>query len=293
MGKIPVGATSNPLYARLIGAVDSVPELGGAGIVMIDFTGTRTEVRGGPRRLWVFVAPKGLMGGVEAQATPAPSPTKVETFWDRWGGSVLNCGSATATGVVIYLSGGTASFIVGAFAVNSAALCGMSVGKAFAADEWRKFEAAGGAEYSVWITVETLMSLADLTNGVKGAVGVLQAWKRAGKLAKLQKVIAGKKLTRKALLELIRSVDPSAEADLAAKGADYVSKGKLLKLGGVVISDAKFIRLGNQQARVIVDAIGNALTVGGAPETGRGTANVAGAAWDIFVVQYEVAGTPN
>jgi len=269
----PVGGLQR--NAAIIEAVDSDPSLRGAGIILIDAAGNSTEVRGGPRKTWVYIST------VPLSASPPPE-RQIPSFWDRWGSSVLSCGSATATGVVIYLTGGTASLVVGAFAVNSAALCGMSLGKSFAYDAWQEFEENGGGAYKAWLTVETAMSLADLLNGAKGAVRFLDSWNKAGKLAKLEKAVRGKKMTRRQLLKAIREVDPNFQADLSAKGAGYYSKGKLVMGGQQVLAANHFKSLSNQQARVLIGAIGDALTIGGTGGTVTGVKKT----YEVWVVQY-------
>jgi peptidoglycan hydrolase-like protein with peptidoglycan-binding domain len=261
----------------IIAAVDSDPALSGAGIVLIDAGGSKTEVRGGPRKKWLYIS-----AFASAMSTMA-AEKQFPTFWERWRSSVLSCGSAAATGVVIYLSGGTASFVVGAFAVNSAALCGMSLGKGWEHEAWQEFEQNGGDVFKAWLTLETAMSLADLVNGAGGAIGFLKSWKQAGKLARLEKVIGGKKLTRKQLLKTIQDIDPSFSPDLASKGAGYFSRSKLVLAGQEVLTKNKFISLSNQQARVIWDAVGNSFTLAGAPDTWVGIKKT----YDIWLVQYE------
>lgn len=265
--KEATGATNQPVPKNLrnetiIEVIDDLPETRGAGIVLCDKSGTREEIRGGPRRKWVYIG-DAVMRVVDVQ----PPAKELPTFWERWGDSVLNCGSAAATGAVIYFSGGTTTPLVGAFALNSAALCGMSVGKAIEYDVWQEFQKegmdqAGVNAYKVWLTTETLMSLADFCNGLKGAVGFLRGWKEAGKLEKLRKAVAGKKPTRKQLLQLIKEIDPSFNPE-NLKGPGFFSKRKLLIAGQEILSENKFTSLAKDKALKLVDAIGNALTLAG------------------------------
>jgi hypothetical protein len=280
-------------YDALIKSVDSFPELLGAGIMLVKADGTQVTVRGGPRRRWVWITPKGFgpvtvspgLDDEEKTNEPTKRPMKNETpgFWDRWGDSVLNCGSAAATGVVIYLSGGTASFWVGAFAVNSAMLCGTSIGKGIYYDEWQEFKSSGGEVYTSWMTVETFMNLADLANGVSGTMKLLRAWEKGPKLAKLSAAVKGKNVTRANLLKLIQEIDPSFRPNLSATGAKYISKGKLLTIGGKTIRADRFVSLMNHQSRVIFDGISNALTLLGTPSTGKNVSET----WDLWVVDYK------
>ncbi len=278
----------SPAHAALIQAVDSFPETNGAGIMLVEEGGRRTEVRGGPRRKWVWIAPKGMVAG---PLTDMPGETPVPAgWWDRWGGVVLNCGSTAATGVVIGLTGGIGSFGAGFFAVNSAALCMSSLGKAMAQDVWQELEREGGTGYKIWLTVETAMGLIDLCNGVKGAMGFLRTWRQTGKLARLQKVVAGKKLTRKNLLELIRQIDAGDAALIEVKSAKYVSRTKLLGVGDLLLKKARFVSLANHRARAIVETFGNALSLPGAPDNAESTFKtslVLRKQWDAWFVQFE------
>lgn len=278
----------SPAHAALIQAVDSFPETAGSGIMLVEEGGRRTEVRGGPRRKWVWIAPQGMVAGPITE-TPGEAPVPVG-LWDRWGGAVLSCGSAAATGVVIGLSGGSVGLVAGAFAVNSALLCGTSLGKAMAHDAWQELEREGGGVYQVWLTTETLLGLIDLFNGVKGAMGFLKAWGQTGKLARLQKVVAGKKLNRKGILEAIRQVDAGEAALIDLKAAKYVSKAKLLGVGDQLLKKAQFVSIANHRARALVDAIGNALSLAGAPDNAESTIKtslVLRKQWDAWFVQFE------
>ncbi len=261
----------------ILRAVDDDPMLREAGVIFIDSSNIMTELRGGPRRQFIYVSEAPI------SSVAQPADKNLPTFWDRWGTPVLSCGSAVGTGVVIYLSGGTATPVVGAFALNSAALCGMSLGKAIEYDAWQEFERNGGAPYKAWLTVETAMSLADLFNGVKGAMGFIKAMKDAGKLARLQAAVSGKKLTRKQLLQVIREIDPTFNPNLANKGSGYYSKAKLVLAGHQVLAANGFRTLSLAQTRNIVDAIGNAVTVYG----WRDTANAAEKTYDVWLVQYD------
>jgi len=261
----------------ILEAVDNDPALTGAGVILIDGAGKMTELRGGPRRQWIYISEMSI------SVSNNPPDQNLPTFWGRWGTPVLSCSSAVGTGVVIYLSGGTASFVVGAFAVNSAALCGMSLGKSIEYDAWQEFERNGGAPYKAWLTVETAMSLADLFNGVKGAMGFLKAWKDAGKLARLEAALRGKKLTRKQLLNVIREIDPSFNANLANKGGGYYSKAKLVLAGQQVLALNGFKSLSLHQTRTLVDAVGNAITLYGTPDAISSVDKT----YDVFLVQYD------
>lgn len=278
----------NQTHAALILAVDSCPEIRGAGIMLLEEAGRRTEVRGGPRRLWVWIAPRGMVAGPGTE-TPGEAPAPVG-LWDRWGGAVLSCGSAAATGVVIGLSGGTVGLVAGAFAVNSALLCGTSLGKAMAYDAWQDLEREGGGIYRVWLTTETLLGLIDLFNGAKGAMGFLRSWKQAGKLARLEKAVAGKKLTRKGLLDLIRQIDPAEAALIDLKSAKYVSRAKLFGVGEKLLNKANFISISTERSKAIVDAIGNGLSLAGTPDNYQATYKtslVLRKQWDVWIVQFE------
>ena len=274
-------------HAAMILAVDSCPETRGAGIMLVEEGGRRTEVRGGPRRMWVWIAPKGMVAGSGTE-TPGEAPVPLG-LWDRWGGAVLSCGSAAATGVVIGLSGGPAGLVAGAFAVNSALLCGTSLGKAMAYDAWQDLEREGGGVYKVWLTTETLLGLIDLFNGVNGAMGFLRSWKLSGKLTRLQKVVAGRKLTRKGLLDLIRQIDAGEAALIELKSAKYVNRAKLFGVGEKVLAKAEFVRM-NTRSKVIIDAIGNALTLRGSPDNFQAsykTSLMLRKEWDVWFVQFE------
>ncbi len=260
----------------ILKAVDEDSALREAGVIYIDNLGVLTELRGGPRRQWIYISEMSI------SVSNQPADKNLPTFWDRWGGSVLSCSSAVGSGVVIGLSGGSATPVVGAFALNSAALCGMSLGKAIEYDAWQEFERDGGAIYKGWLTVETAMSLADLFNGVKGAMGFLKAWKNAGKLAKLEIALRGKKLTRKELLKAIREIDPSFNVNLANKGGGYYSKTRLVLAGYQTLAMNGFKSLSLHQTRALVDAVGNAITLYGTGDAWKATEKT----YDVWLVQY-------
>ena len=278
-------------YDELIAFVDSHAELKGARIVWVQEDGKKIEVRGGPRRRWVWITPLGFgpparSGGAQVETVndnhPLPTKDATPEFWNRWGDSVLSCGSAAATGVVIYLSGGVAGFWVGAFAANSALLCGTSVGKGIYYEEWQIFIQNGGDAYKAWLTIETFLNLVDLANGAVGAVKLLGGLKKAGKLARLSNAVKGKNITRANLLKMIQEIDPSFKANLSAKGSKYISKGKLITVGQNTLEKERFVSLINQRARVIADGVGNALTVGGAGSVRSSFKNT----WDVWIVDY-------
>jgi hypothetical protein len=262
----------------LIEAIDAIEACEGAGIFLIDKTGNRKELRGGPRRKWCYVSLAPAMkssGGSEQQ---------LKTIYDRWQDVFFSCGSAAATGVVIWLSGGTATPVVGFFAVNSAALCGISVGKLASHDEWVKFEQQGGAEYKAWMTAETIMSLLDLFDGAAGAMMFLGKMKQAGKLVQLKKVLQGKKLkTRAEILAAIKQLDPSFNANLKSGGSGYVSKKQLLIAGEDALTAKKFKSVSNQQKQLVVGAVGNALTLA---DSGS-TMDKVGDTYLLWLVQYD------
>ena len=275
-----------PDYSALIAAVDSQREIQGAGIVLVHTSGAKVDVRGGPRRLWVWITPPGLL----VQPAPSPSgdaPAPVG-FWDRWGGAVLNCGSAVATGVVIGLSGGSVGVVAGAFAVNSALLCGTSLGKAIEYDAWKEFEKQGGSAYRAWLTTETLLSLIDLCNGVKSSASLLKTWGQAGqtanKLAKLQTAVKGKKLTKLQLLAIIQEIDPIEGAKIGRSS----TRARVLGVGQQILKDANFVSVPREAAKLISDTVGNALSLIGS----TGTVSGVKATWDVWLVNYDSAAKP-
>lgn len=280
----PVADRSKELNAQLIAIVDADPALNGAGIVLVAIDGTGTEIRGGPRRQVVFIIPDGMITEEFEEETGQvqPSVGAFGQFWERWGGPVLSCGSAVATGAVIGLSGGTATPAVGVFAVNSALLCGTSLGRAIADDAWKEFARHGGATYVAWMTTETLLNLVDLCNGVKGAAGLVKGWKETGKLDLLRKAIGSRKLTRAQLYEEIRKLDPSFVVNINRK-KNRVTRMALLATGTKILESAKFTTLQNARARVIIDAIGNAITLYGGP----GTIGATKSTWQLWVVAME------
>lgn len=275
-----------PDFSGVISALDNCSELTGTGIIISLSSGKVYEVRTGPRRMWTFISQR----PVELSAPIPASDSAFDEFWDRWGDTVLNCGSAGATGIAIYLSGGTATPLVGAFALNSAALCGLSAGKAIAQDEWKALEEAGGTEFNVYFSIETIMSLADLCNGMSGAVKLLREWKQAGKLARLKNLIdaKGKKANAKTLTKLIQEVDPNFNpAAMGKKG----KKARLLKAGHTVLDTNKFKSLTNQRAQVVFNAISDAFTLVGSPDfvSTSGTPGKAELLWDILITQMDDA----
>ena len=275
-----------PDVSTTIAALDDCSELTGSGIIISLSNGKVYEVRTGPRRMWTFISQRSM----ELSAPVPASESAFDLFWDRWGDTVLNCGSAGATGIAIYLSGGAATPLVGAFALNSAALCGMSAGKAIEHDEWKALEKEGGTEFKVYFGIETIMSLADLCNGMSGAVKMLREWKQAGKLAKLKNLIdsKGKKSNAKTLAKLIQEVDPKFNpAAMGKKG----KKARLLQAGHTVLDTNKFKSLTNQRVRVVFDAISNAFTLLGSPDfvSNSGTPGRVELLWDILITQMDEA----
>lgn len=302
IGFHPGNARPNGLLNRfealvhLTHAVDSFPETAGAGIILIDPDGRRTEVRGGPRRKWVWIGPRDKLD--EALPRTPPEPSAFNRFWDRWGSTVLNCGSAGATILVIKFSAGTTAPLVGALAVNSALLCGTSIGKAVAYDAWQDFERHGGTAYTAWLTTETILSLLDLFNGGYGAVKFLKEWKAAGKLDKLARAVSGKSLQRPQLLQAIREVDPQEAARIDLKARPYVSRRNLIGVGEGVLRRSGFVSLSAHRRNLIIEAFGNALTLAGTRDSIQGAIRT-GQAWglsspparthpiDIYLIQIE------
>jgi hypothetical protein len=272
------------LRSQLIAIIDADLALRDAGIVLVAIDGTGTEIRGGPRRHVVFIVPDNLTGQTFEEETGQiqPSVGAFGEFWERWGGPILSCGSAAATGAVIGLSGGTAAPAVGVFAVNSALLCGTSLGRAIADDAWKEFARHGGATYVAWMSTETILNLVDLCNGVKGAAGLVKNWKQTGKLELLRKAIGSRKLTRAQLYELIKQVDPSFVVNINRK-KNRVTKMMLVATGRRLLDDAGFAGLANARARVVIDAVGNALTLYGGP----GSIVAVKSTWQLWVVQHE------
>lgn len=267
-------------HAKLIASVDSFPEINGAGIVLIGANGVQIQVRGGPRRQWVWIAPSGMVSPV-ASSSAAEDLPQPAGFWDRWGNSVLSCSSAVAAGAVIALSAGTTTVVAGMFAANSAVLCLSSLGQAIADDAWNEFERTGGTAYKTWLTVETTLSLLDLCYGIKGAATLLKSWQQAGKLARLEKAVARRNLTRADLLRVMREIDPTVDATL--HGGSYISKAKLLGISEDLLQKGGFKSLNNHRARVIVDGLGNAATVGGTPYAVSAFKRT----WDVWVVVFQ------
>lgn len=258
-----MSSAESQLDKDLVAAIDGCGPLYGSGILLITKSGVR-EIRGGPRKQWVYITPAS-MGSAKATVTNDPAPaskSKLAAFWDEHGNTVLSCTSAAASGAVILLSGGTATPVAGFLAVNSAALCGIGIGKSLEKEAWEEFAKSGGRAYTAWLTIETLMSLADLCGGIKGAAGMLNAWKEAGKLDKLQKILSGKKYTKKAqLLKAINEIDPRFVGK--SIGTGHVTKKKLVVTGTELLGKTQknYKSLSNQQTRVLFDAVGNAMTV--------------------------------
>jgi hypothetical protein len=238
-------------------AVDAIPSTSGAGIYLRLPGGAFTQIRGGPRNNWVYIS-------VVPKASAVSPEQQPQSVWDKNKDVILNCGSAAATGVVIYLSGGSMAPIAWGFAANSFALCGVAVSKRFQPDFWDEFKRNGGTSYTAWLGVETAMALADLANGIHGAVTLLSKLDKAGKLGKLQSAILNKKLTRKQLGAVIKDIDPSEGAKLKFDGPGYLSRAKLVEVGKKVIADNRFISLTNQQSQELFEAIGGTLTIAGA-----------------------------
>ena len=134
------------------------------------------------------------------------------------------------------------------------------------------------------------MSLADLCNGMSGAVKILKEWKQAGKLAKLKNLIdsKGKQANATTLKKLIQEVDPKFNpATLGKKG----KKARLLQTGHTVLDTNKFKSLTNQRAQVVFKAISDAFTLAGSPEfvSKSGTPGKAELLWDILITQMDDA----
>lgn len=266
-------------YSELITRVDACTDIAGAGIIVSLSSGKDIEVRGGPRRVWVFFVQR----PVELNAPVPAEESGFKAFWNRYGELITswltddvttNCVGAAAAGTVIYMSGGTTTPLIGAFAVNSAALCGLAVGKKLHQDEWAAFEAAGGTPYKTYFTIESLMSAADLLNGMAGVVKLMKEWQAAGKLAKLKALLEQKKPPNpKALAEILRELDPAL--DIGKKSG---RRARLISTGHEVINRARFRSITNERLGHIVEAVGQVFTgVGGKKQMEK--------VWDMTITQ--------
>lgn len=247
---------------KILTAIDACSTANGAGVILVTADGQRFELRGGPRTKYIYIVPK---SSIKQSASTTTSQESEDGVWDRWGDAAMSCGSALAAGAAIYFSAGGASFFVGAMAVNSSALCGISIGKGIAHDDWKEFEKQGGSEYKTWLYLETAMNLADLFGGVKGAVTFVGGWKKAGQLEKLKKAIGNKKLTRKKLIAEIQKIDPNFQP--VTKGKGFLSKHKIIVKGETILKDAQFVSLKAEERVKIFEAIADGLTIGGSEGT--------------------------
>ena len=245
------------LRQRIIAAVDGDPHTYGFGIVIYTPDMKPVVIREpiGPRRRIALVPTTALAAQPAQQAARRSAMAE---FWDRWGDSVLNCGSFAATGAVIYFSAGTMTVFAGAMAVNSGALCVSSLGQATFDDEWEAFKREGGGQYTAFLAVETAMSVVDLMNGAKGAIGAFKAWERAGKLPAIRNALKNPRLTRREIVAAIQKADP--DFNPPAAGANGLKRAQLRALGGEA--------MGTIRKRVVLNNVSDAFTVGGAPGAG-------------------------
>ncbi len=284
-------------HSALMEAVDAHPEVAGAGIMLVDEWGIRTEVRGGPRRLWVWIVP-GSPGGRES-GMGEDDESGVLGFLSRWSGPILNCGSAGAAWLAIGMTKGVASVAVGALAVNSTALCVSSVGKTHYRDEVRRLELETGVaagSYQAWLKAEYFLELVDLCSGLKGVVKLFRHFRHLGKLPELEKALsarrfASRQLTRLELLDLIAGIDPHQAALLRNSSIKRVARGKIVKLGNSVVGRVRTLDLPEHRRAAIVEAVGGVLSGGGwvagrfqssaAPSSGPGLRGQ----WNIWVLE--------
>jgi len=258
----------NP-HEALIEAVDASPEVRGAGIMLVDEWGVRTEVRGGPRRLWVWIVPGGSGGGESGGNEEDESG--VLGFLSRWSGPILNCGSAGVAWLAIGMTKGVASIAVGALAVNSTALCISSVGKSYYRDEVRRLELESGAaagSYQAWLKAEYLLELIDLCNGMKGVVKLFRHLRFTGKLPQLEKALSARRFaagqpTRRELLDLIAEIDPYEAALLRQNFGKGVARGKIVGLGNRILQRGRALNLPEHRRVAIADAVGGVLSGAG------------------------------
>ncbi len=243
------------IKTQLGNAIDGYPETALAGIVIFDPNRTPRVIRMpfDNRRPWVVIVPRGNANTTEQTAISnirGDSPT----FWGRWGDAILSCGGAVASGTAIYFSAGTATPLVGAFALNSAALCGLSVGKGIAHDDWEQFKAEGGAVYTAWITFETGMNLIGLFDGAKGGLQWMKRVRDAGKLDELRAAISLRNLTRRQLAEVIQKFDDSVrfDADVTRASAAWMTRSEYRMAGTVVLE--------NFRKKAIVDCLSAVFT---------------------------------
>lgn len=237
---------------RLTDAADLYPETALCGIVFFDPSHQPVVIRepfDRRRPLLVIVPRVGTVAssGASVSAKVDSGDQSDPTFWGRWGPMIQSCGGAGAGAAAIYFSAGAATMLVGAFALNSAALCGIKTGRAFAPREWEQFKTNGGLEYSTWMTVETGMELIEQLSGVFGALKFMTQIKRLGKLDDLKKAINSPNRTRKDLAKVIGRYDDSA---ISAS-----SRSEYRRVGQVVLDNFK--------KRAIADGISAAFTVGG------------------------------
>lgn len=253
----------------------------GSGIVIVTPFGEPVTIRAARGPVWrtVLIVPKRPKTEQELEAKAKEEDGLLAEFWGRWGDAILACGSAGAAGAAIYLSGGTATLVVGTFAVNSAALCGIQVGKGIEHDFWDEWEKSGLTSVKVWMSVETAMEFVDLFGGVKGAVGAIKGWKRAGQIEKVKKGLSKASLTRKQIVNEIRRVDPDFKPRFnvkAKKGAEgFINRADLRTAGARTLASYK--------SQVLANNLADALTVSGAGSTRDKTKDLL-KMFDILVV---------
>jgi hypothetical protein len=200
--------------------IDKQPNYLGNGVKLILHNGKVVTLRPtAPPRYDVYI---GIgFDGIGTASAPKKSNETAEgstSLWARWGDAVLACSGTVMTGTAIYLSGGTATPLVGAFAMNSALLCGAQVGKAYSYHLWQEFEKFGGLGYHTWMKAETAFALIDLYGGLKGAVAAVDTWKNARQLDKVKKVLKDKSIAKRHdLVRELRKVVPTLDPKLASK----------------------------------------------------------------------------
>jgi hypothetical protein len=217
---------------KILDAVDAMPELKGAGVVLQVPGGDAIELRSPDHQ-------SGFATYVHAQITFA-QPGDERTWWQRWNGVVLNCGGAAiswfgvgASGLAEIPSVGTSTplLVVSITAATAtSAQCGLAIAKETSPEFQEYVQSADGQ----WINIlDITLDVISLAGGVAGAVAAVRS---GGALLKTSKYASQlEKLPKGQLLKYLEKVE-KVEKDLgyfrsaldkaikAGKVADPVSR---------------------------------------------------------------------
>jgi hypothetical protein len=168
---------------QITAAVDRVPELRGAGVIL--------QVPGGQP---IQIRPSNHASGLDTYVLAKISvvaPQAEEGWWDRWNGVVLNCGGAAVSWLGVAASGAaeipsagaSTPITVAAYvsATTTSAQCGLAIAKE-SSDDFRDYVKGPDGQ---WVNyADMLLDVISLAGGTAGAVAAVKDGGKAYKLSK-------------------------------------------------------------------------------------------------------------